>query len=138
MRRSSSSCASGGGSSRIRDMGLPAGRGKARSASSGGADEFAPALDDTIAAASEAVATQVWRKFVYPAGTVYIGYMVGDKREGTGAYVDRNKNRFEGQWHNDRCVCVLGKIGVHAATAAAVRQMLYCGSYEVLYYDRCL
>jgi hypothetical protein len=89
-------------------MGLPASRGKARSASSGGADESAPALDDaTAAAASEAVATQVWRKFVYPAGTVYIGYMVGDKREGTGAYVDRNKNRFEGQWHNDRCVCTL-------------------------------
>jgi hypothetical protein len=119
MRRSSSSCASGGGSSRIRDMGLPASRGKARSASSGGADEFAPALDDATAAASEAVATQVWRKFVYPAGTVYIGYMVGDKREGTGAYVDRNKNRFEGQWHNDRCVCVL-TLGVHA-TAMTVR-----------------
>eukprot|EP00611_Tribonema_gayanum_P000074 TRINITY_DN10047_c0_g1_i2.p1 TRINITY_DN10047_c0_g1~~TRINITY_DN10047_c0_g1_i2.p1 ORF type:complete len:260 (-),score=50.56 TRINITY_DN10047_c0_g1_i2:204-983(-) len=43
-----------------------------------------------------------WRKFTYPSGTVYEGYMAGDKREGEGAYIDKNGNRYEGQWRNDR------------------------------------
>ncbi len=44
----------------------------------------------------------IWRKFVYPTGTRYEGYMKGDMREGHGVYIDKNANQYEGQWKNDR------------------------------------
>ena len=49
----------------------------------------------------------VWRRHVYPAKTVYEGYMVVDvhgnlMREGHGIYIDKCKNKYEGGWKGDR------------------------------------
>ena len=43
-----------------------------------------------------------WKRFTYPSLTVYEGYMVNNKREGHGIYIDKCKNRYEGGWKGDR------------------------------------